>query len=149
MQLLSDAAEYGLRAVVWLARHSDGPQTTEQIATGTKATPGYLAQVLQRLGRNGIVRGRRGVAGGFVLIRSPDELTVLEVIDAVDPLERIDGCPLGLAEHAEGLCALHARIDLAIAQLRAAFAEATIAQIVNEPTGRSALCELTRTGTDG
>jgi len=149
MKLLSEAAEYGLRAVVWLARQDNGPWTTEQIAAGTKATTGYLARVLQRLGRADIVRGRRGVAGGFVLARDPGELTILEVIDAVDPLERLDGCPLGLAEHAEGLCALHAHIDHAIAQLREAFGATTVAQIVSEPEERSPLCELTTTGTGG
>jgi Rrf2 family protein len=143
MKLLSDAAEYALRAVVWLARNDQGPRTTRQIAAGTKATPGYLARVLQMLGSAGMVKGKRGVAGGFVLARDPRDLTVLEIIDAVDPLERIGACPLDLTEHSEGLCALHARIDLAIAQLRDAFGRMTIAQILSEPPGRAPLCEPT------
>lgn len=146
MRLLSDAAEYGLRAVVWLARQdpgSDSPRTMEQIADGTRSTPGYLARVLQRLGQAGIVQGKRGVAGGYLLARDPADLTVLEVINAVDPLERIRVCPLGLAEHAHGLCGLHARIDSAIEQIERAFEDVTIAQILSEPPGTAPLCQLT------
>lgn len=142
MKLLSDAAEYALRAVVWLAKNPDGPKTMDQIAEGTKSTPGYLAQVLQRLGRAGVVQGKRGVSGGFVLVREPMGLTVLEIIDAVDPMERIHRCPLGLAEHAHGLCALHARIDAAIVQIEDMFGSVTIEQIVHGSSGRASLCEV-------
>lgn len=141
--LLSDASEYALRAVVWLARHSDSPQTTEAIAQGTRATYGHLARVLQVLGREGSVRGKRGVLGGYVLDVDPATLSVLDVIDVVDPVRRITECPLGLAEHSEHLCALHACIDAAISQLRETFAGMTIAEIVHGTPNRSPLCDLT------
>lgn len=142
MKLLSDAAEYALRAVVWLARNGDGPRTAEQIAEGTRSTPGYLARVLQTLGRAGVVRAKRGVAGGFVLARDPRDLTILEIINLVDPLERIESCPLGLAEHADGLCALHAHIDLAMSELQVAFGSMTIGQLVDGKRGTTPLCEV-------
>jgi Rrf2 family protein len=57
---------------------------------------GYLSKVLQSLGRAQLVNSQRGLHGGFTLARAPSELTVWEVIQAVDPLQRIRSCPLGL-----------------------------------------------------
>jgi Rrf2 family protein len=141
MRLLSDAAEYALRAVVWLAGHPGQPLTTQEIARDTRATPGYLARVLKDLGRAGIIKGRRGTGGGFVLTRDPADITALDVVNAVDPIERITTCPLGLKSHGERLCALHRRIDDAMAHVEAAFAGATIADVLAEPSRSTPLCE--------
>mgnify|MGYP001314960641 CR=1 FL=1 len=142
MRLLSDAAEYALRAAVWLAERRSQPHTTQQIAAGTRASPGYLAKVLQMLARAEIVRGQRGVGGGWILDRDPGALTVLDVINAVDPVERITRCPLGLAEHGTELCALHRRVDDAIAHLEHAFASTTIAEILADTKRHKPLCSL-------
>ncbi|MHB1157893.1 MAG: RrF2 family transcriptional regulator [Phycisphaerales bacterium] len=143
MKLLSDASEYALRAVVWLADHRDAPCTTQEIAAATKSSPGYLAKVLQQLGRAGILSAQRGLRGGFTLNREPDDISVLEVINAVDHMERIVTCPLGLKSHGKRLCPLHRRIDQAMAQIEEAFAGATIADILSEPTKSKPLCEMT------
>ncbi|MCH7962264.1 MAG: Rrf2 family transcriptional regulator [Planctomycetes bacterium] len=52
--------------------------------------------MLRLLARAGIVSSRRGPTGGFYLQRPPESITLLEVIRAVDPFERIRVCPLGL-----------------------------------------------------
>src|SRR5690606_17155548 len=96
MKLLSEAAEYGLRAVVWLAQRPGGYWKVREIAKGTRAAPGYLVKVLQGLARAGILSAQRGSQGGFRLERDPAGLTALEVINAIDPIERIRACPLGL-----------------------------------------------------
>ena len=80
-----------------LGSNPGNPRTTQQIAEETRVPSGYLSKVLQALGRAGLVEGQRGLYGGFVLSRSLDELTILDVINAVDPLKRINRCPLGLA----------------------------------------------------
>ncbi len=145
MKLLSEAVEYALRAVVYLADRTDQPQKVHQIAAATRATPGYLVKVLQSLARAGIVASRRGLHGGFVLTRKPASLTILEVVNAIDPLERIHHCPLGLDAHAHGLCPLHHRIDAAIATVEASFARTTIAHIVSGDASIRPLCEVTIT----
>ena len=89
MKLLSDASEYALRAVVWLAQRPGLPQKTREIAEGTHAAPGYLVKVLQSLAKAGILSAQRGSHGGFSLERDPRDLSVLDVIEAVDPIERI------------------------------------------------------------
>ncbi len=87
--VISQTAEYALRAVVCLGGSTGEPMTSAAIAKLTRVPHGYLSKVLQGLSRAGLVDSQRGVGGGFVLVRSLDELTVLDVINAVDPLKRI------------------------------------------------------------
>ena len=139
--MISRTAEYALRAVVVLGSTPGSPRTTRQIAAQTRVPSGYLSKVLQALGRAGLVEAQRGLRGGFVLSRSLDELTILDVINAVDPLERINRCPLGLAAHGRRLCALHHRLDEGIAQIEALFGGTTIAQLLAEPNPSQPLCQ--------
>lgn len=141
MKLLSDATEYGLRAVVWLAQHPGQAQKVREIAEGTHATPGYLIKVLQALAKIGILSAQRGSSGGFRLKRDPSTLSVLDIINAIDPIERIHTCPLGLEAHGKCLCPMHKRIDDAMAAIEQNFGESTIDDLLNEPTTSHPLCE--------
>jgi Rrf2 family protein len=141
--MISQTAEYALRSVVVLGSSDGTPLTTRQIAEQTRVPSGYLSKVLQALGRAGLVQAQRGLYGGFVLARALDELTILDVINAVDPLERIDHCPLGLAAHRARLCALHRRLDEGIAQIEELFAGTTIKQLLNEDKRQKPLCDVT------
>ena len=132
--MISQTAEYALRAVVCLGGQGDTPLTTQQIAEVTRVPSGYLAKVLQALGRAGLVTSQRGLHGGFLLARPLDQLSVLDVINAVDPLKRIETCPLGLPSHGTNLCPLHKRIDQAIAMVEQAFRDCTVAALLAEPT---------------
>src|SRR5438067_2204477 len=126
--MISQTAEYALRAVVCLGIEGDRPLTTQAIANKVRVPAGYLAKVLQGLGRAGLVESQRGVGGGFVLARTLDELSVLDVINAVDPVKRIERCPLGLVAHGYRLCPLHRRLDDAIALVESLFERTTIAE---------------------
>jgi len=132
MSLLSQTAEYALRAVLWLASQPDQPMTVQAIAKGTQVPAGYLSKVLQTLGRAGLVRSQRGLGGGFILTRSPAQLSALEVINAVDPLKRIHECPLKLRQHKKKLCPLHRRLDDAVAEMERSFGEVTIGDLLGE-----------------
>lgn len=140
MKLLSDASEYALRAVVWLAQKPGEAQKVRQIAEGTQAAPGYLVKVLQSLTRAGILSAQRGSHGGFTLERNPADLTALEVVNAVDPVERIRTCPLGLEAHGDCLCPMHKRIDDALANFEQSFGASTIAELIDGPSRSRPLC---------
>ena len=117
--MLSQTVEYALRAAVYLADQAPTARTTEQIAAATRVPPAYLSKVLQNLARGRIVTSQRGLHGGFLLARKPDEITILEVVNAVDPIHRIKTCPLELAAHGVRLCPLHKRVDNALALVEA------------------------------
>jgi Rrf2 family protein len=139
--MFSQTVEYALRAVVHLAAEAPEARTTDQIAVATRVPKAYLSKVLQGLSRAGVVHSQRGIGGGMTLTKDPAALTILEVVNAVEPLGRIRECPLGLATHGVRLCPLHRRLDNALASVEAAFRETTLAEILAEPTGSPPLCE--------
>ncbi|MBO0700867.1 MAG: Rrf2 family transcriptional regulator, partial [Zavarzinella sp.] len=140
--MFSKTVEYALRAVAHLAYEAPNARTTEQISEATKVTPAYLSKVLQALSRAGILKSQRGVGGGIMLAKPAEELTILEVVNAVDPIQRIKTCPLGLKTHGVHLCPLHRRMDDALATVEAAFGGTTLAEVLAEPTRSPPLCEV-------
>ena len=134
--MISPTAEYALRAVVALAQTGDEAMVTSKIAEVTKVPAGYLSKVLQTLGRNGIVHSKRGLGGGFVLAKPPDQINLLEVVNAVDPIKRIERCPLDIDTHGKNLCALHQKLDAATALVESSFRDTTLADLLAD-TGRS------------
>jgi len=140
--MFSQTVEYALRAIVHLADQNPNPRTTQQIAEITKVPQAYLSKVLQALNRGGLIKSQRGIGGGMTLVRPPEELTILEVVNAVDPIQRITTCPLGLSSHGIKLCPLHRRLDNALAMVEEAFAHTTLAEVLEEPTNSVPLCEF-------
>jgi Rrf2 family protein len=138
--MLSQTVEYALRAVTHIALRAPEPCTTEEVAASTQVPKAYLSKVLQSLRRAGVLNSQRGVGGGMTLVKSAAELTVLDIVNAVEPIQRIHTCPLGLAAHGNQLCSLHRRIDNAIQLVEQAFASTTIAEILAEPNPSVPLC---------
>ena len=142
--MLSQTTEYALRAAVFLAAHRPDPQTNVEIARHTRMPPAYLAKVLHGLARAGVVTSQRGVNGGFVLAKPNDELTLLEIVTAVEPIERIGTSPLGIAAHGANLCPLHSKLDRALALVEEAFRDSTLAEILEDPSPSIPLCPFPR-----
>lgn len=148
--MFTQTVEYALRAIVHLAQQSPQASTTEEVASATHVPRAYLAKILSVLGRAGLVKSQRGLGGGIKLAKAPEQLTVLEVVNAVEPIQRIRTCPLGLSEHGSTLCPLHARMDMAMALVEQSFAGTTIAEVLNEPSLSVPLCPFppVQTGSD-
>ena len=138
--MISQTAEYALRAIAHLAGQPDEAQTTQQIAEVTHVPLSYLSKVLQALARAGLIRSQRGLHGGFLLLKHPETLTVYDVVQAVDPLQRITTCPLGLKAHGTHLCPLHRRLDDALSLVEQSFRDSTMADLLREPTTSKPLC---------
>jgi Rrf2 family protein len=141
--MISQTAEYALRAVTYLADHSEA-QTAQAIAKGTRVPVGYLAKILQGLVRSGLVSSQRGLYGGFTLARPAKDLAIYDVVQAVDPLVRIDHCPLGIAEHGTNLCPLHRSLDNAMATVEQTFRKLTIHALLTQAHGSHPLCSFPR-----
>ena len=108
---VSTRGDYAARALVSLSLHTDetGPTSVRDIAERTGLPQPYLEQILLALKGAGIVRSKRGVGGGYVLARPADEITLAEIVSAVDgPIVVGDfGLPHqdGACDH-EGQCVL-------------------------------------------
>ena len=108
---VSTRGDYASRALLSLALHAEreGPTSVRDIAERTGLPQPYLEQILLALKGAGLVRSKRGVGGGYVLARSPDDITLGEIVSAVDgPIAVGDfGLPHqdGACDH-EGQCVL-------------------------------------------
>lgn len=141
--MFSQTSEYALRIIVYLASLNGKQATIAQIAEATRTPEGYLAKVLRSLVLAELLRSQRGPQGGSVLARPARQITVFDVIQAVDPIQRIRTCPLGIKGHGINLCPLHRRLDQAIAMVEDAFKKTNIAELVGAPAAPQALCDLT------
>jgi Rrf2 family protein len=140
--MFSQTVEYALRAMTFLGSRPGHATTTEVIARQTQVPAGYLAKVMRDLVVAQLVTSQRGPNGGFVLARSPDHITVLQIVNAVDPIQRIRSCPAGNPFHVK-LCSLHSRLDNAMAMIEAELRATTLAQVVSDQSG-GGLCEHLR-----
>ena len=108
---VSTRGDYASRALLSLALHSEdpGPTSVRDIAERTGLPQPYLEQILLALKGAGLVRSKRGVGGGYVLARPPEEITLGQIVSAVDgPIVAGDfGEPHqdGACDH-EGQCVL-------------------------------------------
>ncbi|GLX92210.1 MULTISPECIES: RrF2 family transcriptional regulator [Herbidospora] len=89
---LSARVDYALRAAAELAASGDGPTTVGELAKGQEMPPKYLENILLQMRRAGLVRGQRGPEGGYVLARPASQISLADVIRAVDgPLANVRG----------------------------------------------------------
>jgi len=130
--VFSQTVEYALRAMLALAAGDGSPMTTRQIAEIMKVPQSYLSKVLQSLVRGRLVFSTRGLKGGFVLVKTPDQISMLDILSAVNPIQRINSCPLDLTNHSSDLCPMHRRLDHAMGLVEDAFATTTLEEILTE-----------------
>jgi len=140
--MFSNTVEYALRAMVYLAFHAPDHTSTDQIAESTLVPRAYLSKVLQALRRAELIESRRGIGGGISLARAPERITILEVVNAVEPIRRMATCPTGEAMNGRRFCPLHNRVNAAIGMVEASFANTTLAEMARVPEGEAKpLCE--------
>jgi len=139
--VLPKTAEYALRAIVWLGRENGQTASAADLAEATKVPRRYLHKVLQDLIRAKLARSQPGPGGGYALARRPEKISILDVVDAVAPVERIRHCPLGLPSHTT-LCPLHKELDRVYEATQKALARVTIAQLLGAKNTVIPLCEV-------
>ncbi len=136
---VSTRGDYAARALLSLALHSETvqPTTVREIADRTGLPQPYLEQILLALKGAGIVRSKRGVGGGYLLARDPAEITLAEIVRAVDgPITLGDfGEPhtAGACDH-EGQCVLLAvwnNVGSAMRSMLEGFSLADIGNMAN------------------
>jgi len=78
-------ADYAMRAVAYLANlGTDRRAATSQIAEDQQIPPSFLAKIVSQLSVAGLLQTSRGARGGVSLARSPDDISFLEVVEAID-----------------------------------------------------------------
>ncbi len=107
--LLSRSCEYGIRAILYMAPRPVGELVSiREMADTLGISSHFLVKILQRLSRKGLLVSHRGPKGGVALARSADEITLLDVVEAIDGLDVVQRCVIGLPECSDECpCSLH------------------------------------------
>lgn len=108
--LFSSASEYGIRTMLYLASQSQiRPTLIREIAQNLQIPFSFLAKIVQTLTRRGLLTSQKGPGGGVALARPAEEITLLQVLEAINGLDLTWRCVLGMPRCAEsGLhCPLH------------------------------------------
>ena len=132
----SRTADYGLRAALEVARIPDGPLVTRRaIAGATGAPTSVLAQALAGLVRGGVLAAHAGRNGGYRLARAADEVTIHDVVLAVDGPDREERCVLsdGVCSW-EGACPFHGFLVAAQERFLDALRDTSLADVLNGST---------------
>lgn len=130
---ISAKADYAVRAAVELAAADDDkPVKAERIATSQGIPLNFLENILGELRHAGIVRSQRGAEGGFRLAKPADQLTIADVIRAVEgPLASVRGAPPEDAEYGGAATELP-RVWIAVrANLRKVVEQVTLADVAS------------------
>jgi len=107
---LTRGGEYGIRGVLYLARHDDGKiSMLSAIAKAQDVPPRFLAKIFQALAKAGVVKSHRGAKGGFSLARPASEITIKDVIEAIEGPIYLNVCLVGQGECSrDKICPVHA-----------------------------------------
>lgn len=107
--IYSRSTEYAIRAFVNLAQVPEGKYAmVKQIAEQEGIPAHFLAKILQQLARKGLLRSSKGPTGGFTLRTSPKEISLIQLVEALDGLQDYQKCVSGLSECTDDApCGMH------------------------------------------
>lgn len=140
MAHLTSSVEYGIHCLLWLVDPDSGQPSSRDLAELQGVSPSFLAKIFPKLEKAGLVLATEGVRGGYRLARNPSDITVLDIVDAIEgekPLfecqEIRERCAVfgGSAPQwaTNGVCAIHAAILRAEKAMRDSLAEETLASL--------------------
>jgi Rrf2 family transcriptional regulator, iron-sulfur cluster assembly transcription factor len=142
---ITRAGEYGVLGLLYLARQEPGAMAMiEDISRVEKVPKSFLAKIFQSLAKAGLLRSVRGTGGGFTLAKRPEEITILEVIEAIEGKIAFGRCLQDEpeCEHMGG-CALCGLLEQAQDRVKDVFTRTTLADL-KKPMATSAHAERLR-----
>src|ERR1700754_5202046 len=138
MAHLGSSVEYGLHCLLWLVDPMAGPASSRDLAELQGVSPSFIAKIFPRLEKAGIVKASEGVRGGYRLGRPASDITVLDVVDAIEGQKPLFDCKeiRGLCTlygdkrpATGGICAIHAVMLRAEQSMRDELARTTLAAL--------------------
>src|SRR5690349_18569804 len=107
--IFSSSTEYAIRGLAELAaRNAEGTVMLDDLVAGTGLPRDFVAKIFQKLVRAGILRSAKGRGGGFALARAQHEVTLMDIVEAVEGPQSLDACVVGLERCNDSMpCAQH------------------------------------------
>lgn len=131
---ITRAGEYGVLGLMCLARRPLGSVVMiDEVSREEQIPKSFAAKIFQSLVRAGLVRSNRGTGGGFTLVKDPRQITVLEVIEAIEGKIAFQRCMTepNACEHAGG-CALCGLFEEAQDRVKDTFSRTTLADLAKK-----------------
>ena len=143
---ITRAADYAVRVMVHLAAAPRGQKyPLNELAVATGVQRSFLSKILQRLVHQGMLLSQRGSGGGFVLNRAPDQITLLDVVEAIEGPTQLNHCVGESGQCArKEWCGGHPAWERAQATLTQVLGGVSVAQLAEETARLLALPESTR-----
>lgn len=147
--MISNTCKYGLRAVVYLAANEDINKRVgiKQISSDLKIPMPFLGKILQSLARTKLLASTKGPNGGFSLGRKASEISLLDVIEAIDGLDFFNECVIGFKvcendiEH-QKICPMHNKLENVRLQFYNLFKEQKVGDLANDVTTLNKILNL-------
>lgn len=140
--LYGASVEYGIHCIIWLVHPRTKPVSSRDLADLQGISPALLARILPKLEKAGLVASTSGINGGYRLARRPQDITVLDIVDAIDGGKRLfdckdirrkcllfDGRPPGWIERHD--CGVHAVMLRAENSMRDEMARTSLLDLAN------------------
>lgn len=132
--LFSRQCEYALQAVTYLALKPDGEKTSIRELTRKLGTPyHFLAKILQKLTYKGLLVSQKGPTGGFALATSAEDISLFDIVEAIDGVSFTTTCVMGFPEcSGKNPCAVHDIWGELRQNLRTRLGDKSIAQMAKD-----------------
>lgn len=140
MAFITSSVEYGLHCLLWLVDPDCGQPSSRDLAELQGVSPSFVAKIFPKLEKAGVVRAAQGVRGGYRLARDPAEISLLDIVDAIEGDKPLFDCQeirgrcavFGDASPqwaTQGVCAIHAAMLRAEQAMRDSLAAESLASI--------------------
>ena len=132
--MMSRACEYGIQAIIYLARKPEREYTLiREISKELDIPHHYLGKIMQTLVKKGILVSHKGPKGGLALSKKPGEITVMDVVTAIDGVDFIPECIIGYkACDDRSNCPLHVAWCDNLEKLKLMFSHKSLSQLVHD-----------------
>lgn len=130
--MFSKSCEYGLQAILYIALHASSERRVglQEIAENQEIPSHFLSKILQILVKQKLLSSTKGPNGGFILNRKPEDITLLEVIAAIDGLDIFDRCGIGLKTCSDEVpCPIHNKFKFLRENIRDTLSNETLADL--------------------
>lgn len=142
------SVEYGIHSLLWLVDTDGTAVSSRELAELTGVSPSYVAKILSKLEKAGVVHATEGLRGGYLLAKPPERITFLEIVDAIEGRKPLFDCQEVRARcplfgdspprwATKGVCSIHAVMLHAEKSMRETLAGYTLADVAKK-VGRKA-----------
>lgn len=132
--MLSNTSKYGIRAVIYLALNCEGDSKIgiKQISKDLNIPTPFLGKILQSLAKHKLLSSTKGPHGGFGMLKKPEEISLMNIVEVIDGLDNFNACVLGLPSctEDESHCPIHKNYAGIREQLKTLFQSENIGELI-------------------